>query len=190
MHVCLDGGAQGYDKCMTMYSLQRIATLLISRYDPVLYLYSLSVYKLRVIEEGAVEWVERWTAKAFYRAMGGLDSYTNTKLLCVPRDQRPPGLRYPTLFVCSSRSGGDYSVQMQRRFSQLDLQPAGAVILDAHFAVFVWTGRECTPVLANMAMDVGKKFCKSLHHWCVNNTFLNATKIMIINIIFLACCVI
>ena len=122
--------------------------------------YSLCVWQLRVIEEGAVEWVQRWAAKAFYRAMGGLDAYTNTKLLRIPRDQRPPSLRFPTLFVCASCSGGDYSVRMLRRFSQLDLEPAGAVILDAHFALFVWVGRECTPVLARMAMDVGEKFRK------------------------------
>ena len=115
---------------------------------------------MRVIEEGAVEWVERWTAKAFYRALGGIDVYTNTKLLRIPRDERPPGLQYPTLFVCASLSGGDYSVKMLRAFSQADLEPAGAAILDAHFAVFVWAGRECTPALAAMAMDVGKKFCE------------------------------
>jgi hypothetical protein len=113
-----------------------------------------------VIEEGAVEWVERWAAKAFYRAMGGIDIYTNTKLLRIPRDERPEGLRRPTLFVCASSSGGDYSVRMLNSFSQSDLHSAGAAILDAHFAIFVWVGRECTPVLARMAMDVAVRFRK------------------------------
>lgn len=117
--------------------------------------------QLRVIEEGAVQWVERWAAKAFYRAMGGIDNYTNTKLLRIPRDERPEGLRLPVLFVCGASSGGDYSVRMLGSFSQSDLQPAGAVILDAHFAIFLWTGRECTPVLAGMARDVATKFCES-----------------------------
>jgi hypothetical protein len=120
-----------------------------------------------VIEEGAVQWVERWAAKAFYRAMGGLDIYTNTKLLRIPRDERPEGLKRPTLFVCASSSGGDYSVRMLSSFSQRDLASAGAAILDAHFALFVWTGRECTPVLAGMATDVAKKFCKCPVCWLV-----------------------
>jgi hypothetical protein len=114
-----------------------------------------------VIEEGAVEWMNRWAAKAFYRAMGGIDMYTNPKLLYIPRDERPLGLHYPTLFVCNSSNGGDCSVKMVTRYSQLDLAPSGAVILDAHFAVFVWTGRGCGLALRNIAMNIAKKFCKS-----------------------------
>lgn len=116
--------------------------------------------QLRVIEEGAVEWVERWAAKAFYRAMGGIDIYTNTKLLRIPRDERPQGLKRSTLFVCAASSGGDYSVRMLSIFSQRDLDSSGAVILDAHFAIFVWIGRQCTPVLASIAKDVAQRFCK------------------------------
>ena len=115
---------------------------------------------MRVIEDGAVEWVERWTAKAFYRAMGGLDIYSNSKLLRVPRDERPQCLRYPTLFLCSSTGGDNYSVRKLRRYSQIDLESSSAAILDAHFAVFVWTGRVCSPHLANMALNVAKKYCK------------------------------
>lgn len=107
-----------------------------------------------------MEWVQRWAAKSFYRAMGGLDSYTNPRLLQVPRDERPLELRHPSLFQCSATRAGNYSVRLLKHFSQRDLHPSGAAIVDAHFAVFVWTGRECSPVLGEMAMDVAIKFCE------------------------------
>ena len=115
-----------------------------------------------MIEEGAAEWFSRWIAKSFYRALGGFDLYSNFDLLQTPRSLRPVALRYPTLFVCDI-TRGEYSVTMLRHYSQRDLVPAGAAILDAHFALFCWFGRSCSGSLRVISMKVASKFCKYLN---------------------------
>jgi hypothetical protein len=115
--------------------------------------------QVRVVEEGAGEWFNRWIAKSFYRALGGFCLYTNFDLLQTPRYLRPYPLRYPQLFVCELL-GDEYNITMLERFSQSDLHTAGAAILDAHFALFVWYGRNCNTALSVTSRKVAQKFRK------------------------------
>ena len=114
---------------------------------------------MRVVEEGAGEWFNRWIAKSFYRALGGFCMYTNFDILQTPRYLRPYPLRYPQLFVCEL-IGGEYNITMLERFSQSDLTATGAAVLEAHYAIFVWFGRNCTTSLSVTSVKVAKKFRK------------------------------
>lgn len=49
---------------------------------------------------------------------------------------------------------------MLERYCQADLIETAAVILDAHYALFVWYGRNCTASVKVTTFKVAKKFCK------------------------------
>mmetsp|Transcript_21447 Transcript_21447/g.31082 ORF Transcript_21447/g.31082 Transcript_21447/m.31082 type:complete len:2204 (-) Transcript_21447:122-6733(-) len=117
--------------------------------------------QVRVVEEGAGEWFNKWIAKSFYRALGGFDVYSNFDLLQTPRYLRPPALQYPQLFLCEMLRG-EYAITMVERYSQYDLVESGAAILDAHFALFVWFGRTCGAALRVTSIKVAQKFMGSL----------------------------
>ena len=114
-----------------------------------------------MVEEGAGEWFNRWIAKSFYRALGGFSLYTNFDLLQTPRYLRPYALRYSQLFVCEYIRN-EYTITMLERYCQTDLIETAAIILDAHYALFVWYGRNCTASVKVTSYKVAKKFCKSL----------------------------
>lgn len=114
---------------------------------------------MRVVEEGAGEWFDRWIVKSFYRALGGYTQYTNFDLLQTPRYLRPYALRYPQLFICEY-IGDEYTVTMLERYCQSDLVENVAAILDAHYALFVWYGRVCSAAIKVTSVRVAKKFCK------------------------------
>jgi hypothetical protein len=115
--------------------------------------------QVRVVEEGAGEWFDRWIVKSFYRALGGYTQYTNFDLLQTPRYLRPYALRYPQLFICE-HSRDEYTITMLERYCQSDLVENIAAILDAHYALFVWYGRLCSAAIKVTSMKVAKKFCK------------------------------
>lgn len=117
-------------------------------------------FQVRIVEEGIGEWFDRWIAKSFYRALGGYDMYTNFYLLQTPRDLRPETLRYPILFTCDISKGVYSIVTVGRRFSQRDLSTTTTAILDAHFAIFVWCGRDSSSSLRVTSMKIAKKFSK------------------------------
>ena len=115
--------------------------------------------QVRVVEEGAGEWFNKWIAKSFYKALGGFDLYTNFDLLQTPRYLRPLALRYPQMFLLENTQS-EYSVTMLERYCQYDLTPTGAVIMDAHYALFVWSGKTCSAALRVTAIKIAKRFSK------------------------------
>lgn len=88
--------------------------------------------------------------------------YSNFDLLQTPRYLRPYPLRYPQLFVCELVNG-EYNITMLERFSQADLQPAGAAILEAHYALFVWYGRNSNTALTVTCKRIAQRFRKFLY---------------------------
>lgn len=62
------------------------------------------------------------------------------------------------LFVCSVGSGA-FGVEELGPFSQDDLDPDDAVILDAHDTVFVWVGLRSHPAEQKLAMDTAAEYC-------------------------------
>jgi len=62
------------------------------------------------------------------------------------------------LFVCSVGSGV-FSVEEVGRFTQDDLDPEDAIILDAHDTVFVWIGSRSHPAEQRLAMDTAIDYC-------------------------------
>ena len=62
------------------------------------------------------------------------------------------------LFVCSVGSGA-FGVEELGRFTQDDLDPDDAVILDAHDTVFVWIGLRSHPAEQKLAMDTAAEYC-------------------------------
>lgn len=111
------------------------------------------------MEEGAGEWFNKWIAKSFYKALGGFDLYTNFDLLQTPRYLRPLALRYPQMFLLQNIRG-EYAVTMLERFCQYDLTSTGAAIMDAHYALFVWSGSACSASLRVTAIRIAKRFSK------------------------------
>jgi hypothetical protein len=112
-----------------------------------------------VVEEGAGEWFNKWIAKSFYKALGGFDLYTNFDLLQTPRYLRPLALRYPQMFLLQYMRG-EYTVTMLERYNQYDLTETGAAIMDAHYALFVWSGKACSASLRVTAIRIAKRFSK------------------------------
>ena len=115
--------------------------------------------QVRVVEEGAGEWFNKWIAKSFYKALGGFDLYTNFDLLQTPRYLRPLALRYPQMFLVENAQD-QYAITMLERYCQYDLSPTGAVIMDAHYALFVWSGKTCNAALRVTAIKIARRFSK------------------------------
>jgi hypothetical protein len=119
-----------------------------------------STSKIRVVEEGVDEWFNKWTAKSFYRVLGGYDIHTNFDFLQTPKNLRPISLRHPVLFICDYSKIGYVIKMIGTKFSQGHLLSTLSAIIDAHFAIFVWYGRDSCATIRHLTNKVACKYCK------------------------------
>lgn len=117
--------------------------------------------QIRVVEEGAGEW--KWSARAFYRALGGRTYYASNEFLLSPKDSRPTHQWYPRMFLCHENSldhQQKLTVESLSPFSQHDLNKSSVIILDAHYMLYVWYGEESSYRLQNLAAKIATTYGK------------------------------
>jgi hypothetical protein len=114
---------------------------------------------VRVIEEGSGDW--KYTAQSLYRALGGRTHFTSNDFLRTPRDERPSNQRYPRMFLCEDTyldATRKLKVEAVNTFSQYYLQKSSIAIIDAHYTLFVWFGKDSSFRLQELGAKVVKNY--------------------------------